>query len=194
QFVDLGEQLPGKLDRVLLEIVAEAEVAQHFEESVVPRRVADVLQVVVLAARTHAALRGGGARVGALLLAEEDVLELHHARIDEQQRRVVRGHERTGGHDAVALGLEILEEARADLGGFHVTPILKEGATAPGRCGPSSSVRRRAARISRDAPARRSACAGARSRAPAIPGRRRKPTAASGPRPRSMARRSWPAA
>ena len=90
QLVDLGEQLPGELDRVLLEVVAEAEVAQHLEERVVARGVADVLQVVVLAARAHAALRGRGARVGALLLAEEHVLELHHARIDEQQRRVVR--------------------------------------------------------------------------------------------------------
>ena len=33
-----------------LEVVAEAEVAQHLEERVVPRRVTDVLEVVVLAA------------------------------------------------------------------------------------------------------------------------------------------------
>ena len=63
QLVDLGEQLPGELDRVLLEVVAEREVAEHLEERVVARGVADVLEVVVLAARAHAALRGGGARV-----------------------------------------------------------------------------------------------------------------------------------
>ena len=57
QPVDLGQQLPRVADRVALEVVAEAEVAQHLEERVVPRRVADVLEVVVLAAGAHAALR-----------------------------------------------------------------------------------------------------------------------------------------
>jgi hypothetical protein len=60
----------------------------------VPGRVADVLEVVVLAAGAHAALRGGRARVVALLLAEEHVLELHHAGVGEQQRRIVAGHQR----------------------------------------------------------------------------------------------------
>jgi hypothetical protein len=45
----------------VLEIVAEREVAQHLEEGVVARRVADVFQVVVLAAGAHAFLRGHGA-------------------------------------------------------------------------------------------------------------------------------------
>jgi hypothetical protein len=40
-----------------LEVVAEAEVAEHLEEGVVPGRVADVLEIVVLAAGPHAALR-----------------------------------------------------------------------------------------------------------------------------------------
>jgi hypothetical protein len=46
----LRHQVPGQLDRQVLEVVAEGEVAQHLEEGVVARRVADVLQVVVLAA------------------------------------------------------------------------------------------------------------------------------------------------
>ena len=81
-------------DRLALEVVAEGEVAEHLEEGVVARGVADVLEVVVLAARAHAALRAGRAHVGALLLAEEHVLELHHAGVGEQQRRIVAGHER----------------------------------------------------------------------------------------------------
>src|SRR3954468_2471427 len=84
-----------------------------------PRGVADVLEIVVLAARAQAALRGGRALIGTRLLPEEHVLELNHARVDEQERRIVRRHERARGHDAVALGTEILEEARADLAGFH---------------------------------------------------------------------------
>src|SRR6185436_8754930 len=119
QLVHLGEQFPGELDRVPLEIVAEGKVAEHLEEGVVPRGVADVLQVVVLAAGAHASLGGGRAVVGTLLLAEENVLELHHAGVDEQQRRVVCRHERARGHDDVSLRLEIVEEARADLVRFH---------------------------------------------------------------------------
>src|ERR1019366_10446926 len=69
-----GDQLPGALDSFLLEVVAEAEIAQHLEEGVVAIGEADVLQVVVLAAGAHALLRRGGARVVALLDAEEDVL------------------------------------------------------------------------------------------------------------------------
>ena len=89
QLVDLGQQLPREADRIALEVVAEAEVAEHLEERVVARGVADVLEVVVLAAGAHAALRGRRAHVGPLLLAEEDVLELDHARVGEEQRRVV---------------------------------------------------------------------------------------------------------
>ncbi len=88
------DEIPAEADRILLEVVAEREVAEHLEERVVARRVADVLEVVVLAARAHAALAGRRAHVVALVLAEEAVLELHHAGVREQQRRVVAGHER----------------------------------------------------------------------------------------------------
>ncbi|OPZ06361.1 MAG: hypothetical protein BWZ09_00430 [Alphaproteobacteria bacterium ADurb.BinA305] len=127
QLEDLGQQLPGVGDGVALEVVAEAEVAEHLEEGVVARGVADVLEVVVLAAGAHALLRGGGAGVGTLVEAEEHVLELVHAGVGEQQRRVLVRHERAGGHDLVALGFEELEEGVADFGGFHVR-------SWPGRC------------------------------------------------------------
>ncbi len=90
----LGDQVPGELDRALLEVVAEREVPQHFEEGVVARGVADIVEIVVLAAGAHAFLRGHGAHIGALLHAGEDVLELHHAGVGEHQRRVVARHER----------------------------------------------------------------------------------------------------
>ena len=45
-----------------LEVVAEGEVAEHLEERVVPRGAADVLEVVVLAARADALLGGGRPR------------------------------------------------------------------------------------------------------------------------------------
>ena len=57
-----GDQVPGELDRAVLEIVAEGEIAQHLEEGVVARGIADILEIVVLAAGAHAFLRRGGAR------------------------------------------------------------------------------------------------------------------------------------
>jgi hypothetical protein len=90
----LRHQVPGQLDRQVLEVVAEGEVAQHLEEGVVARRVADVLQVVVLAAGAHAFLGGDGAAVIPRLGTGEDVLELHHAGVGEEERRVVVGDER----------------------------------------------------------------------------------------------------
>ena len=74
QAVILGDQVPGELDGVGFEIIAEGEIAQHLEEGVMAAGVADVLQVVVLAARAHAFLRTGGARVIALLQAQETSL------------------------------------------------------------------------------------------------------------------------
>ncbi len=76
----LGDQLPGESDGVGLEIVAEREIAEHLEERVVARGIADVIEVVVLAAGAHALLRRRGPRIGPALVAGEDVLERHHAR------------------------------------------------------------------------------------------------------------------
>ena len=53
----LGQQGPGERDRLFLEIIAEREIAEHFEEGVVPRGIADIVEVVVLAAGAHAFLR-----------------------------------------------------------------------------------------------------------------------------------------
>ncbi len=52
----LRQEVPRILDGFALEIVTEAEVAQHLEKRVVAGRVADVLEIVVLAARPDAAL------------------------------------------------------------------------------------------------------------------------------------------
>ena len=58
----LGDEVPGQLDRALLEVVAEREVTEHLEERVMARGVADIVEVVVLAAGAHAFLRGDRAR------------------------------------------------------------------------------------------------------------------------------------
>ncbi len=111
----LGDQLPGERDGALLEVVAEGEIAQHLEEGVVARGIADIVEVVVLAAGAHAFLRGGGAHIGALFEAGEDVLELHHAGIGEHQRGVVARHQRRGRHDLVVVAREEIQEVFADI-------------------------------------------------------------------------------
>ena len=83
----LGQQRPGQRNGVVLEVVAEREIAEHLEERVMAKRRPDVVEVVVLAADAHALLRRGRARVVALLAAEEHVLELVHAGVGEEQRR-----------------------------------------------------------------------------------------------------------
>ena len=110
----LGEQLPGERDGALLEIIAEGEVAEHLEEGVVARGVADIVEVVMLAAGAHAFLRRGGAREGRLLGAGEHVLELHHAGIGEHQGGIVARHERARGQHLMTVAGEEIEEARAD--------------------------------------------------------------------------------
>ena len=120
----LRDEFPGEFDRAILEVVAEREIAEHLEKSVMPRGVADIVEVVVLAAGAHAFLRSGGALVGALLDTGEDVLELHHAGIGEHQGRVVARHERRRRHDLVAVLRKEIQEFRPDLvDAAHVHPI-----------------------------------------------------------------------
>ena len=90
------------VDRLVLEIVAEGEIPEHFEEGVVARGVADIVEVVVLAAGADAFLAAGRGRIGPRLEAGEDVLERHHAGVDEHQRRVVVRHQRRRRHARMA--------------------------------------------------------------------------------------------
>ena len=94
------------MDRVAFEVVAEGEVAHHFKEGVVAGGVADIFQIVVLAACPHAFLRGGGAVVGTFVKAEEHVFKLVHTGVGKQQRRVVVRHEAGRADDGVAFRFE----------------------------------------------------------------------------------------
>ena len=120
----LGQKLPRKRNRLLLEIVAEREIPQHFKEGMVARGVADIVQIIVLAARAHAFLGGCGALVVAGFHAGETVLELYHARVGEHQRRVVARHKRAGVHMPVPVADEEIGESRADVvQGRHGNPF-----------------------------------------------------------------------
>ena len=60
-----GEQLPGVVDGLFLEVVAEGEVAEHLEEGAVAGGLADLVDVE----RTHALLVGGHAALRRGLLS-----------------------------------------------------------------------------------------------------------------------------
>src|SRR5579871_377516 len=111
----LGDQRPGVLDGALFEIVAEGEIPQHLEEGVMARGVTHAVQIVVLAAGAYAFLRRRRARNGPLLLAREDVLELHHARIGEEQGRIVARHQGRRRHDLMVMAAEKFQESGADV-------------------------------------------------------------------------------
>ena len=111
----LGYQVPRQFNGAVLEVVAEREVAEHLEEGVVPGGVADIIEIVVLAAGADALLAGRRALVGPRLGAGEDVLELHHAGIGEHQGRVVARDQRAGRHDLVPGIAEIAEEGLPDV-------------------------------------------------------------------------------
>ena len=100
-------ELPAPRDDLALEVVAEAEVAEHLEEHEVALGAADVVEVVVLATGAGALLRADRTLERRRLVADEVRLERHHACDGEQHRRIVR--DQTGRrHDRVAaLGEEV---------------------------------------------------------------------------------------
>src|SRR5262249_56914583 len=71
----LRDELPGELDGVVLEVVAEREVAEHLEERAVAVGAPDVLEVSVLAAGAQHLLDADDALRGRLSQTEGGRLE-----------------------------------------------------------------------------------------------------------------------
>ena len=103
----LRDQLPAVRDRQLLEVVPEAEVAEHLEEHEVALGAPDVVEVVVLAAGPHALLRADRLGERRHLVADEVRLERHHAGDVEQHRRIVRDQARRRHGGVAACGEEV---------------------------------------------------------------------------------------
>ena len=122
----LGHELPGKIDRPVLEIVAEREVAEHLEKGAVTWRAADVVEVVVFSARAHHLLRGHEARRRRLLQSEEVRLQRLHAGHSEERRAVLgRRDDRPGRMPDVTLLLEEGEKALTELRARTHEPIVR---------------------------------------------------------------------
>ncbi len=134
KFPALDHQFPRPVDRFLLEVIAEAPVAEHLEERVVIRIESDVIQIVMLPAGPDALLGvdDAGRIPRRLLLAEKNGDELVHAGIREKQVRRVR-QQRTGRHDRVLFLAKEIEKGLADLGGGHVNCGCAGSAAADNR-------------------------------------------------------------
>ena len=75
----------------------------------------------MFSAGANAFLRIGCARVRALFLPQENRLELVHAGVGEEQRRIIQRDDGAAGHEGVAVLFdEEVDEFLADLlAGFH---------------------------------------------------------------------------
>ena len=108
------QQLPGEFNGTFLEVITKGEITEHLEECMVPRGIADIIEIIVLAARAHAFLAGSRAHVFAFLCTSENVFKRHHARVGEHERGVVMRHERAGGNGLMPVAGEKIEECGAD--------------------------------------------------------------------------------
>ena len=109
-------QVPGALDGVLLEVLAEREVAQHLEEGEMAGGLADLVDVDGAEALLHA----GGAAGRRGVDAEEVALERLHARGRDQDRGVPVGWDQRAAREqrVAALG-EVVEEPASQLVRSH---------------------------------------------------------------------------
>ena len=105
------------------------------------RGIAHVLEIVVLAAGPHAALRGHGPPIRPLVRAEEHVLELDHPRVGEEERRVVARHEQAARHDLVPPRPEVIQKGSAKL-----VACVHSGSPSPSLSGSFPSIARRTCR------------------------------------------------
>jgi hypothetical protein len=140
QPVPVRQEVPCEVDRLGLEVVSEREVAEHLEEGVVSRALADVIEIIVLSRDPHALLRAGRSAVVPRLLPQEDPLELDHSGVREHERRIPIRNQRRRRHGPMIPLLEVAQEGLADLVSGHgdgripePRPIDERGAEGPGQ-------------------------------------------------------------
>ena len=117
---ELVREVEGPLDGLVLEVVAEREVAQHLEEGEVARRLPHVLDV----GGAERPLAGRDARRRRRLDAEEVRLVLLHPRGGEEDARVACGHQAGGLAGQMPVGHEEVTIEVADVGSVHVGVLV----------------------------------------------------------------------
>ncbi len=108
-----SQKLPAPGDGLMLEVVAEGEVAQHLKIGAVAGGLADVLNV----AGANALLAGADAVARRLLLALEIGLHRRHAGVDEQEACIPLGNQREARQTKMILCLKKAEK--------HLTQLVQ---------------------------------------------------------------------
>ena len=103
------------MDRLFLEIVTEGKVAEHLEEGVMPRGIANIVEIIVLATRPHTFLRACCTQCRRRFKPGECILERHHPRIDEHEGRIIVRHKRRARDLGVISSGEVLKKRAADI-------------------------------------------------------------------------------
>src|SRR6267142_1287632 len=124
---DLRQELPAPLDRFLLTVVADREVAEHLEE----RLVVTVLPHFVDVRGPEDLLHRDDPLGRRLLLPGEVRHERLHAGAREEDRWVVLQDEWPAGHAGMPLLLEEGDESLADGRAVQFALLLNENAGAP---------------------------------------------------------------
>ena len=94
-----GQKFPCPEDGLTLEIIAKAEVAEHFKERVVSRGSAHVVDIT----SAEALLAGSGPGELEFTFPEKVVFELVHTRGCKQHRRIPAWHKHITGATHTAL-------------------------------------------------------------------------------------------
>ena len=102
----LGQKFPAPGNGLVLEVVAEGEVAQHLKIGAVAGGVPHVVDV----AGADALLAGTHPMAGRLLFALKPGLHGGHAGVDEQDGLVVLGYQRKAGQAQMAFALKVAQE------------------------------------------------------------------------------------
>jgi hypothetical protein len=89
-----GEKVPSEADRLLLKIIPEREVAEHFKECMLAGSPPHIFKIVVFAARSDYLLAGCGTGIRALRFAQKGILKLVHPCVGKEKGRIVMGNQR----------------------------------------------------------------------------------------------------
>mgnify|MGYP006282791761 CR=1 FL=1 len=110
QLPDLGEQLPGPADGFLFIIISEGPVAHHFKKSMMGIIPTDVFKIVMFSSHPQAFLGVRSSGIFALIRSQEDIFELHHAGVCEQERGIPTRNQGGGPDKFMVLGSEEVYE------------------------------------------------------------------------------------
>ena len=82
--------------------------------------VTDIFQIVVLAAGTDALLGRASPQPVTGLLTREHTLELIHACVGKEQRRIVMRYDRAGSHDLMVMVSKEIQKPAPDFSNSHL--------------------------------------------------------------------------